>query len=427
MGELRLNKIEKMNNTMKFDFSYSEDLKDYFTGKPFLIHYPENIEEVPDGICAVPFVCSILPMVWLTDSDFYCRELDEDFYHSIPEFEEGYKKMYPRCDFRGRLHIEHLLPMEPGDPEKCAMFFSGGADSMDTFLSHIKEKPDLISIWGSDIKYENEEGWEKTHQCIIEQCKSFALKDVVIRSSFRKFDWEPHLSRDFKELLGDNWWHGVKHGIGLLGHVAPYAYLHRLSRMYIASSYSVNDRNYTCASDPKIDNHVRYCGCQVIHDGYEHTRQDKIRHIVKFVEEKRIPLPLHVCWESQSGENCSHCEKCYRTMFELMLEGANPVEYGFAFREGIGREMKQTLQERLVSGRLNPHSWLETQEDLRKTKAALAGNPYKEEIEWLLHMNLNKLYRYESSREYKLKQQLEQNLVYRKIRKLKWKMEDRRK
>ncbi|MDO4648966.1 MAG: hypothetical protein Q4B26_09975 [Eubacteriales bacterium] len=392
MSEICLKFIEKKNNTITYHYTYSDDLADYFTEKPFLIEYQENVEHVPDAVCAIPFLANVLPVIWVTDGDFYCEELDEEFYHAIPEFKQGFIKMYPDCDFGGRVHSDNLRKTEQGDPNQCAMFFSGGVDSLYTFIAHIKEKPDLISIWGSDIKFENEEGWKKTHACIWEQCKNFDRKDIVIRSTFREFQWEAHLSRDYKKVIGDNWWHGVKHGLALLGHVAPYAYLHKLSRMYIASSFCEKDRPYTCASDPTIDNYVRYCGCQVIHDGYEHTRQDKIRKIIQFVEETGVPMPLHVCWESQSGKNCSHCEKCYRTMFELMIEGANPEDYGFAMHKGIGIEIEQMLRDKLTARRIHPHSWLETQEDLRRRKKSLRRNPNKEEIAWILDLDLMGIY-----------------------------------
>ena len=42
-------------------------------------------------------------------------------------------------------------------------------------------------------------------------------------------------------------------------------------------------------------------------------------------------MKLRVCWESEGGNNCSHCEKCYRTILELVSEGADPNEYGFSW------------------------------------------------------------------------------------------------
>lgn len=36
---------------------------------------------------------------------------------------------------------------------------------------------------------------------------------------------ESVLDKDFKLILKDNWWHGIQHGIGLIGHAAPCNFL----------------------------------------------------------------------------------------------------------------------------------------------------------------------------------------------------------
>lgn len=327
--KIQLNSIIKRNNLIKFQFSVSDDLKKYFSGKDCMIEYPESIESVPDSVLAVPFVCNVLPIIWLTNSVLEIDELDKSFYESISEFKKGYIKMFPEASFQGEICVKKLIDNSYDDTGKSAMFYSGGLDSAQTLISHIDEKPVLLSIWGSDIKFDNESGWNLVYTAIEEASSKFHLKEAVFHSSFREFDNEGELDRDFRKCLGDGWWHGVKHGIGLLGHVAPYAYLHKISKMYIASSNCPEDGQVKCASNPIIDNYVRFSGCKVIHDGFQFNRQDKTRNIVDFCKNNNEKITLHVCWQSQSGSNCCACEKCLRTIAALLSEGAEPSDYGF--------------------------------------------------------------------------------------------------
>ena len=141
--------------------------------------------------------------------------------------------------------VAKIVSCNFGHSENKAMFYSGGLDSLNTLINHWDEKPD-------------EEGWKKTHKVVKNVSEQFSLKDIVIRSNFRVFDRETELDNDFKKQLQDSWWHGVKHGIGLLGHIAPYVYIHKIDTVYIASSNSVSDGAVRCASDPQIDNYVSF-------------------------------------------------------------------------------------------------------------------------------------------------------------------------
>lgn len=329
MESITLDQINKKGNTINFCFSVSNGLKQYFSGKVFEIIYPQDITSVPDAVAAIPFVCNVLPIIWLTDSRLNLPELEKSFYNCIPNVKNGYEEMFPESTFAGEIVVNRVISCDVAHTGKSAVFFSGGLDATQTLVSHIQEAPDLISIWGADIKYGNQSGWDIVHDQIANTSERFGLLDVVIRSSFREFDNEDVLHRTFCKQLQDGWWHGVKHGLGLLGHAAPYVYLQNISKVYIAASNCPNDGVVRCASHPSTDNHVRFCGCRVVHDGFEYSRQDKAKNVVKFCNESGCKVTLHACWQSQTGNNCCHCEKCYRTMAALMAEGADPAEYGF--------------------------------------------------------------------------------------------------
>ena len=383
MEQIKILDILKKQNTLTYHFRVSTGLEKYFSDRDFVIEYPESVEMVSDGIAVIPFVCNVLPIIWLTNSTLIIPELDEAFFNCIPEVKKGYMKMYPESAFLGEIKVKRIVPCDrPAEPGKCAMFYSGGADSVQTLISHMEEKPTLLSIWGSDIKYSNSEGWKALYKALKEASDHYDLKLVTIHSSFREFDRERELGKDFSGKLKDGWWHGVKHGIALLGHVAPYAYLHSLEKMYIASSHCPEDGHVRCASNPLIDNNVRYANCQVIHDGFEYGRQNKIHNIVHYAIEKNDYPFLHVCWETQTGENCCKCEKCYRTIVAIIAEGGDPERFGFEkYKEKMGGLQKTVLNN--LSENLAKH-WKKIQKALQENKRIVKYSPCWESIKWIL-------------------------------------------
>ena len=274
MEQLHLRSIRKNNCTISYEYSVSQGLSKYFSETPFFIEYPMDVSDVPDSIAAIPFVSCVLPIIWLTNSALILSELDEDFYNCIPNVKKGYEEMFPESRFLGSIQVESVVKNTTAAGGNCAMLFSGGLDATQTMVSHLEECPHLISIWGSDIRYDNQDGWNAVYSHIADTAQRYCLPSAVVRSSFRAFDKEGLLDHDFSTQLRDGWWHGVKHGMGLLGHAAPYAFLKGLSSVYIASSNCPLDGQVRCASHPSIDNHVRFCGCQIVHDGYQFSRQD---------------------------------------------------------------------------------------------------------------------------------------------------------
>lgn len=53
--------------------------------------------------------------------------------------------------------------------DKVATFFSGGVDAFSTLISHIDETPELFTLWGNDILYDNQSGWKNVEKHIEKQ------------------------------------------------------------------------------------------------------------------------------------------------------------------------------------------------------------------------------------------------------------------
>lgn len=103
-----------------------------------------------------------------------------------------------------------------------------------------------------------------------------------------------------------------------------------LSQLYIGATRT-KEYPYPYGTHPAIDNAIQFAGAHVMHDGAHLDRLQKISTIKNICKHKHIPLPtLQVCsWQNHEAGNCCTCEKCLRTINELILEGLNPKRFGF--------------------------------------------------------------------------------------------------
>ena len=338
-----LNGIIKKYNKISFEYSVEGEWKEVFNfDEMFFCEYSEDICSVPDSIACIPLISNILPIVWVYDAEIIVPECDKEFFDNIYYIKKGYMDMYPQLTFKGNVIVKSLVNNKSIDSGFSLAFFSGGVDSNNTLVTHITEKPKLLSVWGSDITFEDVDGWKKVVNCIKTSADFYNLSYVFVKSNFRRFINYDLLEKKI-EQVDDNWWHGFQHGIGLISISFPYAFTQNISKIYFASTYDEKEKgNYTCASDPTIDNWMRCAGIRTIHDGYYLTRQEKIHNIVEYSKNNNVKIPLRVCWESSGGSNCCNCEKCWRTIFELLAEDENPKEYGFRY------SLKQIMRTRFL-------------------------------------------------------------------------------
>jgi hypothetical protein len=136
-SEIVLKKITKENNKIVYQFDCSEDLRNYFCfDEEFFIEYSNtNIGMVPDSILAVPFLCNVLPIVWILDITICIDEIDRAFYESIPMFKNGYVNMYSFLDFKGKIVVDKIIDNDNSEADgQNLMFFSGGVDSFNTLI-----------------------------------------------------------------------------------------------------------------------------------------------------------------------------------------------------------------------------------------------------------------------------------------------------
>lgn len=346
-----LTALEKRNGKITYTYQTEGAFSSYFINKrPFTVEYECSIENVPDSVAVLPFVALMLPLCWLSDATLKINEIDEDFYYCIDNIKRGYTQMYPQLEFKGEVVVDKIIKNRVDHSNrKTLCFFSGGVDATSTLLSNINYRPTLFTVWGTDIYFEQPKAWNIVKQKNINVAKQFDLNFTSVKTAFRYILDEKLLTTTIASKVNENWWHGFQHGIALLAHAAPYAYLNNITDINIASSYSVKDRNFrSCASYPTIDAMVEFCGCKIYHDGFEKSRTDKIRQIVEFSKRYNIKFSLRVCCQEITGENCCVCEKCQRTIFGIYAVGGNPIEFGFNLTPEREKNILESIRTRNI-------------------------------------------------------------------------------
>lgn len=385
-NEIVLKRIIKKNNTVRYIYVANGEWKEIFK-KELSIEYDQNIEIVPDSVLVVPFLCNILPISWIYDATIKVKECDADFFKSIDEFKNGYINMYKRIKFLGKLDSEKLVNNKKNSQKGAITFFSGGVDAFNTLLNHIDEKPSLVTVLGADVELNNEEAWKNILNHIKLVAEEYRLNYNTIKSNFRDFIDYNIINEYISKFTNEDWWHGFQHGIGVISLAAPIAFLEKKNIIYFASTFRYVDKNVTCASHYTIDNYLKFCGVDVIHDGAEFDRQEKVHNIVEFCKKNKKRVHLRVCWKEKNGNNCCQCEKCWRTIFELIAEKANPIDYGFEISKNQLKNSKRVYYEEVPKFRRD--NYYKPTQSLMKENISIKDLP--KELRWFYKIDIDKL------------------------------------
>lgn len=320
------------NGRYTVPFAVPDKLKPFFRSEEFWFECPDA-GEVPESIAVVPAVANLLPFAWVFGCELRVRAIDKSFYDAVPEIKRGYDNMVVDLALSGTFSADEVVDNsysnEGGSP---LSLFSGGVDAWCTLARHSSEKPHLVTVWGADVDCGNESGWKVVDEHSVSVSMDYRLDYSYIRSNFR--DMIAYRVLDASPIMvacDYHWWYSLQHGIAIIGLAAPLAYACKAPRIYIASSNTEMDKPYVCASDPTIDNHFAVAGCRAFHDGYELTRQGKVDAIVRYARGSACKVSLRVCYHVQSGRNCCRCEKCARTIMEILAAGGAPRDFGFDY------------------------------------------------------------------------------------------------
>ncbi|MFB9057614.1 hypothetical protein ACFFU9_12770 [Mariniflexile ostreae] len=362
---LKLNNIEIEADGKKIFYDYSATnsfTKKHFNVKqPFYAKYGVSIKNVPKSILVIPFLSNVMPIAWFAGFNIEIQEVDEDFFNALNLVKIEFQKQFPDYQLKGDLIAKKLIKNEI-EGHTSAMLFSGGVDAYATYIRVFNKTPDLVTILGADIEIKDEQQWVSFTKFIESESLLENNQKEYIETNVREF-----YTYQVELLLKDiGWWGKVQHGLSLIGVLAPLSYIKGYGNIYIASSYT-KDIDIAWGSTPLSDEKISWAGIKVFHDGYELKRQDKVDLISQFSIENKSKFKLRVCYsELRTQFNCGKCEKCYRTILGLILNGENPNNYGFNVNESLYENMFKLLEQGTASKGMQ-YFWFELMEKAKSS------------------------------------------------------------
>ncbi|MGN2275050.1 hypothetical protein [Priestia megaterium] len=348
------------------------EVSEYFKHDTFYIEMNENIKSVPKSILLIPALANICPIAWITGADIYVEEIDEDFLEALSIIKKSFQKLYPQHYFGGEIRYQEVKKNKGYGKGKSLLFFSGGVDSVTSYIRKRHEDPYLLTIWGADIPLSEKKEWGEVKNHTQQFAKDRGLTPFFIKSNLRSLLKERNLHNAYAKYGLKSWWGGIQHGLGTVGLSAPLSFIKGMNTIYFASSPGIvsvdHYLRYTSepeGSHPSIENNLKWGETQAVLESMDLNRFDKIDVIAEYIRKHDSKLQLRVCWESKKGKNCGNCEKCARTMAGLLSKGLNPNKHGFS----MSGELLQSIQnnKKLFTG-LNENKkcqWKTLQQRLR--------------------------------------------------------------
>ena len=388
MKDIQLQQVHVSGNRVEFRFRYAPELAEYFAEPVMFVEYGSDVESVPKSLLSAVFAANMLPLVWMTDSILWIEELDRTFYECLHRLKQGFQDLYPRAKLAGRLVPAKLIDNDYSPDREALLLFSGGIDAHVSYLRMRGEKPLLMNIQGWYKRTPDSEQL-RVAELDREDIAAFARREGVefefVKSNFAVVLNSAAFDRDFHGQLGDSLWHGFQHSMNFITIAMPIAYLKGIRNIYIASSFSLGHYGQ-CASYPTTDNEFRFArrgGC--VHDAFELSRQDKVRYLVDYQKRSGKPYPVRVC--SFQDHNCCACDKCFRSVLEIVAEDGDVRDFGFdipgSLKDYYAGVMDRQIVKFDVEGESRKH-WPDTIERMKQNYDRLRE---KEFVDWFLNFD----------------------------------------
>lgn len=399
---IRLTKYEISLNRINYFFEYPKRFGRYLKQPDntfFFVEYPLTCElqKVPVSILLVPFVANILTMSMLLNISIEVPELDKDFYNSLEDIKKAYKKMFPYLNFCFDVKVKQIVEnnLSTTNTSCESLFFTGGLDATSALIDFLPKQCNtspaisnltLINIWGGDSCIEDNLTHNNLTSYLEHLHSQYGISYAFIRSNCREMYDERVISKFTAIRIypweNHGWWASIAHILSMSSLLAPFTYLNGIKKHYIASSYETTSKTFD-ANNIDTVNAIRFASCRLLPVDTELDRTDKAEKLVDFYNRTKQTFELKVCWYNNHGKNCSHCEKCYRTILDIIVNHGDPNLYGFSVDNTTYAEMKYFLKNTFV----NSGYWKPIRRKFVENAPYWKEQPY---LSWILTIKFNR-------------------------------------
>jgi len=352
-------------NSVSNRLCYPSEIEDCFHSDGFEASYGLRVEDNP-SILNIPVVSSVLAESWVLGVDIHVPTLDKVFAESVERLKGEYEKIYDR-KFSSKLVVDEAVENHV-ESEGTAVYFSGGLDSTYSTLTNLALNPLAIMVFGYDL-YLNGEAGNKIKEKWREAYTKFAdwagFQITFVHTNSRWLVDEDRVSQRMGGFhAGLSYWDAIRHAVCLMGLAAPLS-LKRFNRLHVAANgaeFKEATRAHPYGSASNLNTLIKWGDLETVWDGpiYRFQKAEKIKEWLNSGQ-----TMLRPCYKPLLDFNCNECEKCLRTIFQLIVAGVDPEKCGMK----VSRDTWGLLRGNIEGGvkrRLIQTQWLPLQRHIRE-------------------------------------------------------------
>ena len=389
MEKIVLDNISVKNNLVEYHYSVSNGVRKFFTTDCMFLEYEEDMTNVPTSILTIPFVNCMAGISWLADCVLFVDEIDESYYKSFKESKHAYEELHNYPQFKGIFIPSKIVKKEILESSNALLLFGGGIDCQSSYLRNKNKVSHVLNIYGW-LNNSNENNLvDNSDKTKTEEFASIMnITALHVRSNFASQFNLSEIDKYLTKALGTSYWFGFLHSMAFISIATPIAWNKGISNLIIASSYMKDRVNRHCGSFITTDSIFRFAkNGNVLHDGFELNRNDKVSLIVDYQKSINKPYVLQVC--SFNDCNCCKCEKCFRTIVDIISLGGDPKLFGF--EKHSKEHWRQIIEKDIALWGVQKESYYYYHFTTKKMKENYNNVYDKEFVDWFLSCDFIKM------------------------------------
>ena len=312
-------------------YKVTEEHRPYFRSNKLYLGFDEKIGDVDQSLLNVPLVGSIITYFWMHNKDVEINTLDEQYVKNLLKLQKFFMDTY-ELDFSSELIVKKTVNNQPSGDESL-LFFSGGLDSTYSLYDNLDKKLRMLMICGYDmymnhgVELELRNKWHRIYS-------KFA-RDIGIKMNFAYTNARWILNEDRVQNHSDKrgsiktttYWGYLRHGVCLTGLASPLSnhFKEMISSANGRVEWDTTTKENAFATGTNIDPMLGYGGRPNHYHGTI-DRHIKARQMRGFLNSG--VATLRVCYKPTMKLNCMICEKCLRTLSQLVVAEVDSSKCG---------------------------------------------------------------------------------------------------
>lgn len=328
---------------------FDRELRKYFKSFHFYAEYNRKVSKVPLSVLNIPALSSVIPFAWSVGCDLEIDELDETYFTGVENARliNHANSFLKPLSFDTELTVKKTATNEFGLNGRNALFFSGGLDSMASYL--LRRPHVTLMYWGYDIPLDWEVFWRKVKR------EYRSVKPLLVKTNSLEMYDNEEVHGDIGRKLPVDLWSSLAFSIHTFGVSAPLS-VNRVDTLLMVSTYPskwFNHPEHAFMNRPQLyaNQHLGFADVKTYDVEHEYNRVDKVKRIIKPSFEEEGYRTIRTCGHIELLKkrkykkllNCCVCFKCFRTIGNLVAGGVDPNLCGFHVDESTYRKIKSVL------------------------------------------------------------------------------------